>query len=216
MGAPIGLRYFYQWFASRITLRSGSRLEFHGATRGIYAFFLALMGISLVDRLAESLVDGSSAGDLVPALFGLIVSVGTLYLSAKVNLEFFKWQCANTRSTSGVTMQCVAPDGGYFWRWLLVAVSFVTIVGWAWAATWALKWLFSHVKAEGRTISFHGSGGQLLWRATVSIIACLPIVTIPWVIAWGYRWFVSQLQVEYARSAIGCRPMYSDVRVAYD
>jgi hypothetical protein len=78
---------------------------------------------------------------------------------------------------------------------LLLAVSFITIIGWAWVATAWTRWICSNVEGTRREIVFNASGLGLLWRTIVLAIACGFIIPIPWVIRWFTQWYVSQFEL---------------------
>lgn len=78
---------------------------------------------------------------------------------------------------------------------LLVSVSILTIIGWAWAMAGFYDWVASHVRDAGGDLRFLGAGHQVLWRTIVLVPFCIPIVTIPWAIKWYYDWLVSQVEL---------------------
>src|SRR5690606_1410139 len=77
---------------------------------------------------------------------------------------------------------------------LLVSVSILTIIGWAWAIAGLYNWICSHVQDAGGTLQFVGAGHQVLWRTLAMALFCLPILTFPWAIKWYYAWLISQVE----------------------
>lgn len=84
---------------------------------------------------------------------------------------------------------------GLFGYGLLVGVSFITIIGWAWALKAMIAWGCRHVQGPVR-FEFRGAGLEILWRTLVVMLVSCLVVTIPWMMAWQYRWYVSQIHAE--------------------
>jgi hypothetical protein len=201
VGAPIGLRYLFQWFTRHLSLGSGTTFMFTGTSRGLCGFLSAIAGVTFVQRILDRALELSGDEEsLLLALLALALMLGGQAVGAFIQLRMLQWQCSNTRASSGVAISCVAPVAGFVGRELVVFLSIFTIIGWAWTTAWFARWLASHLRAEGRTVRFRGTGGQILWRSIVAVLASIPIVSIPWVIAWSYRWGVSQLEIEYSSS----------------
>ena len=98
----------------------------------------------------------------------------------------------------------LSPDGhqrpltfiGSVWTYIgwhvLILVSAVTIIGWAWVVTAWMRWTCRNVEGNRREVVFNGSGWQVLWRTFVLGLTCAFIIPIPWMLAWYTRWYVSQ------------------------
>jgi hypothetical protein len=85
---------------------------------------------------------------------------------------------------------------GSFWAYLgwniLFALSFLTIIGWAWVmAAWA-RWFCRNIQGTRRQVVYKGTGLQNLWRALVLVICCAFVIPIPWMYRWMMRWQLSQ------------------------
>ncbi len=70
---------------------------------------------------------------------------------------------------------------------ILVVVSFITIIGWAWVSTAWMRWICRNIQGTRREIVFNASGLEVLWRTIVFAIACVFIIPIPWVYALDSR-----------------------------
>ena len=85
---------------------------------------------------------------------------------------------------------------GSFWAFLgwsiLAAVSFITIIGWAWVYAAMIRWICRNIQGTRREVAFTGTGLELLWRSIVAAIASVFIIPIPWVYRWMWRWLASQ------------------------
>jgi hypothetical protein len=81
---------------------------------------------------------------------------------------------------------------GYVGWQVLMYVSFITIVGWAWVVTAWMRWVCSNIDGTQREVIFLASGLEVLWRTVVFVIACIFIIPIPWVLRWYAQWYASQ------------------------
>ena len=81
---------------------------------------------------------------------------------------------------------------GYVGWYLLLYISVITIIGWAWVITAWMRWMCRHIEGTRREIVFKATGLEFLWRSLVAFLACLFIIPIPWVMRWYTRWYVSQ------------------------
>jgi hypothetical protein len=98
----------------------------------------------------------------------------------------------------------LSPDGhqrpltfiGSVWTYIgwhvLILVSAITIIGWAWVVTAWMRWTCRNVEGNRREVVFNASGWQVLWRTVVLSLVCALIIPIPWMLAWYARWYVSQ------------------------
>ena len=86
---------------------------------------------------------------------------------------------------------------GSYWAYLgwniLAALSFITIIGWAWVYTAQMRWVCRNIEGTRREVIFKATGLQYLWRAVVVVLACCFIIPIPWVLRWIMRWHASQI-----------------------
>jgi len=113
-----------------------------------------------------------------------------------------KWFVANISSNGqplGLSFS------GSFWGYLgwniLVLVSVITIVGWAWVYTAQIRWMCRHIEGTRRDVVFNATGLAFLWRSLVTFIACVFIIPIPWVMRWFIRWQVSQTALVERRTS---------------
>ena len=85
---------------------------------------------------------------------------------------------------------------------MLVAVSTLTIIGWAWAKAAMYRWVARNVRGSGTEFRFHGLGHQILWRTVVCVLGCCLIVTIPLMVQWLIRWYVQNVSIT-RRAVVG-------------
>ena len=137
-------------------------------------------------RQRAALVSGGSRG---------IGNIGSLIQIALYWL-FLKWLIANLASNGrplGLSFS------GSFWAYLgwsiLTAISFITIIGWAWVFAAQVRWICRNIQGTRRQVVFKGTGLEYLWRMIVTFIACSFIIPIPWVVRWMLDWQLSQTEL---------------------
>ncbi len=117
-----------------------------------------------------------------------------------------RWVVGSIRSTRGRRLTWTGTWVSYLGYTLLIWVSALTIVGWAWAVVAMINWFLRNLNAEGDEVLFTGTGGQVLWRVIVGALACCLIIPIPWILAWWYQWFFSCTVVRYAPTPAPAEP----------
>lgn len=85
--------------------------------------------------------------------------------------------------------------GGYIGWTLFLAISFITIIGWAWVATAWTRWIAAHIEGTPGPVVFTASGWDLLWRSLAFGLGSIFIIPIPWLLHWYARWYISQFAI---------------------
>jgi hypothetical protein len=178
--API----FIRWFVERMQLPGGQRIGFVGKAEDIWSVFI-LYALCAVVGIAYSPVQAVS-----------------LFLQPFLLLLIVRWFFANlTWEAQGQQLRFT---GGYWpllgWS-LLLAISIISIIGWAWVATAWGRWMCRKVEGSSRELVFTASGLGYLWRALVFGLTAIFIIPIPWTAWWFTRWLVSQLALVERRQA---------------
>ncbi len=119
-----------------------------------------------------------------------------LLVQSALSWMILRWVMANI-SSEGRQLQLsftgeVLPYIGWH---LLLAVSAITIIGWAWVITAWMRWVCRNISGTRRDVVFEASGLDVLWRTLVYAIGIALIIPIPWVLRWYAAWFVSQFAV---------------------
>lgn len=174
--APWTATALYRYVAERTKVPGRGRLGFAGQPLDIW---YVLMGIALLMYV--------SAGGFI---IQLVAIAATAYLSWMV-LRWVLSKLLIDGRPAGISF-----EGGplpYVGFYLLLVVSIVTIVGWAWVTTAWMRWICNNIGGTRRAVVFDGSGIEVLWRGIVVAIGCFFIIPIPWVISWYTRWFMSQI-----------------------
>jgi hypothetical protein len=150
-----------------------------------------------------------NAMTLVPWYFGFIVLVFAVYFSeiqllgnllviVEIVLYWLliRWMVANLASNGQpLGLSFTGSVWAYIGWNLLMAISVITIIGWAWVIAAQMRWVFRNIEGTRREIVFKGSGLQILWRTVVTAILCSFIVPIPWMYRWMMNWFASQTEL---------------------
>jgi hypothetical protein len=169
--API----FIRWFVERIQLAGGWRVGFVGKAEDIWWVFI-LYALCAVAGVAYS-----------------PLQLLAIPLQAFLALLIVRWFCTNL-TWEGQT-EPLRFTGGYWpmlgWS-VLLPLSVITIIGWAWVATAWARWMCRNVQGSSRELVFTASCWGYLWLALVVAVTAIFLIPIPWTVRWFTRWLVSQ------------------------
>ena len=169
--API----FIRWFAERIELPGGQRIGFVGKAEDIWWVFILYALVAVVGIAYQPV-----------QLLGIPVQAFLLLLIQR-------WLVANI--TWEGQKQPLRFTGG-FWPLLgwgvLLPLSVLSIIGWAWVATAWARWMCRNVQGSSRELVFTASGWGYLWRALVVAVTAILLIPIPWTVRAFTGWLVSQ------------------------
>lgn len=167
--------YYYRWFVEQIELPQRQRVTFAGKPEDVWWVFM-LYALCAVAGIAYSYAQL------------LLIPLSTLFV-----LMIARWFFANL-TWAGQTTR-LKFTGGYWpllgWT-VLLPLSIITIIGWAWVATAWTRWMCRHVEGSRRQLVFTASGWSYLWRVFVVALTAIFVVPIPWTLRWFTRWMVSQ------------------------
>ena len=170
--API----FSQWFVERIKVPGGRRIGFLGTAKDIWWAFILYALCLLLTRFVD-------ARGYIP-LVGLQIFFELLILRWFVGKLAWEGQTQPLRFTGSY---------GALLGWnILLGLSILSIIGWAWVATAWGRWTCRHVQGSSRELVFTATGWDFLWRALVVVFTALLLIPIPWTTRWFTRWIVSQ------------------------
>lgn len=165
----------YRWLVSRLHVPGRPNLEFTGQVGDRWYVFviMGLMGyLGVYDSTLQLL---------------------TIPLQAVLSWLLLTWLVSKL-SSNGQPLP-LAFNGSIltFIGWqILLMISFITIIGWAWVATAWMRWICRNISGTRREIVFNASGFDVLWRTIVFAIACGFIIPIPWMLRWYAQWYMSQ------------------------
>jgi hypothetical protein len=175
--APWVAASFYRWFVSQVRVPQRPNLDFTGQPMDVWWVFVLLAlctyaGVAGIDYLRFIL----------------------LPVQAYLSWMTVKWIVANISSNGQPLQLSFRGEALHYVGWyVLLNISFITIIGWAWVTTAWTRWMFRNIDGTRREIIFNASGLEVLWRTLVFAIGCAFIIPIPWVLGWFARWYVSQI-----------------------
>ncbi|MBV9563966.1 MAG: DUF4339 domain-containing protein [Bradyrhizobium sp.] len=178
--APWAATYFYRWIVERLRVPGRPNLSFTGQVGDIWYVFVAI-GLCSYSRAT-----GSTAVQLVVIL-----------LQAFLAWMALKWVAGNI-AANGQRLP-VAFTGsalGYIGWYVLMFVSLISIIGWAWVISAWMRWICRNVDGTHREIVFNGSGLDILWRTLAFSFGSILIIPIPWLLRWYTQWYASQFALE--------------------
>ena len=182
--APWAGVWFYKWFASKVVLPGGRPLQLQSAVGEIWWLFV---GFGVADWLGPILNAASGA-----RWGGALVSIVSFVLS----WALIRWFCAHLETEDGATKIAFAGGVlGYVGWSLLLMISFVTIIGWAWALKYFMRWICARIEGAPR-FAFNGGGFAILWRTLVLVLVSVLVIPIPWMLKWFANWMISQVSAE--------------------
>lgn len=188
--APWTTTILYRFIGSHVALPDGKRLTFTGQPGDIWYVLMAVGTTSWLHGIIDR--------HHLPNYLGLLVVMATSALTVVI----IKWFCANLKSEDG--RLSISFDGGYWayigWHILLI-VSFVTIVGWAWVLKFMMQWICRNVRGSA-SFDYLATGLATLWRTVVFVLASALIIPIPWMLRWYVTWMISQISVVQPEAAI--------------
>lgn len=173
--APWVATSYYRWMASRTSVPGRPNFAFNGKVGDIWYVFIVLALMSYAGQLNNYLP---------------IVAV---LIEAFLSWMILRWIAGNL-SSNGQPLP-IAFNGSaltYVGWYVLMFLSFITIIGWAWVITAWMRWICRNIDGTRREIIFNGSGLEVLWRTLVFSIGCAFLIPIPWVLRWYAKWYASQ------------------------
>jgi hypothetical protein len=170
---PWTLTSFYRWIVPKI--KFPTRVTFTGKAADIW--YVLMLNAAC-----------GYAGIIHSLLPILLLPLTTLF-----TLQITHWVVANLHRENRTTRLAFS---GSYWEMLgwtiLLWISLVTIIGWAWVGTAWARWMCRNVDGLGKQANFEASGWSLLWRTFALVLTVILIIPAPWSIGWYARWIVSQ------------------------
>jgi hypothetical protein len=177
--APWLVTGFYRWFVPHLRVPQRPNLGFTGQPGDIWYVFVLLALCSYAGLSGVSYLQ-----------YILIPVQG--YLSWMT----VRWFVANISSNGQrLPLTFTGQPLIYVGWYLLVILSIVTIIGWAWVITAVMRWVCRNIAGTRREVTFIASGWQVLWRTIVFALGVVLIIPIPWALSWYARWIVSQFEL---------------------
>jgi hypothetical protein len=174
--APWAATGFYRWMVSCLRVPDRPNLAFTCRVGDIWYVFVLLGLLSYA---------GFSG---VPYLEYIVIPVDALLSWMTV-----RWIAANLSSNGErLPVEFKGSALGYVGWYLLMYISVITIIGWAWVITAWMRWNCRNVSGTRREIVFNATGWQMLWRTLLFGFGSALLLPLPWLLRWYTRWYVSQ------------------------
>jgi hypothetical protein len=168
--------WFYKWLCERVSLPDGRPLAFSGTPGEIWYVFAGWGALMWIGQLNEGRYE-----------------LLTIAVSWILGVLLLKWFCAHASTADGRLR--LSFEGGYLpyigWN-ILLGLSAITIIGWAWVMKYMLRWICQNVRGTAE-FAFTGTGLAILWRTLVVVLLCILIIPIPWMMRWYMQWMISQV-----------------------
>jgi len=177
---------FSRWYVDSLKFSDGTRATFTG--RGGEVWFLFVLAV-----LAGFIPLGTLFLVSDPTFFWIAYALSyvvTIAVIAVIYVRLLEWFIENVSLSCGTPLVFLGGVGSFVGWYLLMMISFVTIIGWAWVYVAFIRWVCENVDGETNHVEFHGTGGGMLWRGIVVMLASCFIVPIPWVWVWINKWIV--------------------------
>ncbi|CCD96996.1 conserved membrane hypothetical protein [Bradyrhizobium sp. ORS 375] len=168
--------YLYRYVIERIRVPGRPNLTFTGQPLDIWYVFIGMGVLTYVGFSDRPILSVISL--LGPAILGWMV---------------VRWVVTKLASNGEpLPLRFEGNPLAYVGWYLLLLVSSITIVGWAWVLTAWMRWMCRNVQGSRRELVFNASGLQVLWRTLVLTFGCAFIIPIPWLLRWYSVWYIGQ------------------------
>lgn len=176
--APWTVTGFYRFLAEHVSLPDGRRLRFAGQPGDIWYFLIGLAVLGWLHNVHNAGVSGA-------------VTLATILLTVPV----LRWFCASLRTDDGQLKLSFDGEALAYLGWnILLVVSLLTIVGWAWVLKATMQWMCRNTSGTVR-FTFNATGLSILGHALLLVLMCVFIIPIPWAMRWYANWFASQFSM---------------------
>jgi hypothetical protein len=175
---------FFRWFVDHIEHPQGKRVTFAGKPGDIWYVFVLNALCSYVGLISN----------YIP----LLILPVTTFLSLLV----LRWFFANlVREGSSTPLEFTGDYLAVLGWTVLGILSVITIIGWAWVTTAAMRWICRNIEGSSKPVIFRASGWSYLWRTLLFALSAGFLVPIPWTLRWYVRWIVSQFALSDEQTA---------------
>jgi len=176
-----------RWACRNTTFSDGTTVEFRGTGDEVVVWHVFYIFVLVGHFFLVHAVDEKSG------VAHVAIMIAANFVMLYILLMLIKWFVYNVKIAPGPAMSFAGGFLGLLGWSLLVALSVITIVGWAWALAGLYRWMAENVKGRGVRFEFHGKGHEILWRVLATVAGSVVIVTIPWLTIWLKRWLVEDI-----------------------
>jgi len=184
---------FYRFACAHIALPDGKRLKFTGKGGDIWYVFMGTILVIWVAAFVGVFLIVASDDQDNPVAY--VIKFAGLLASWALAVLILRWFCGHATTEDG--RLSLTFDGG-IWTYIgwnvLLSLSIVTIIGWAWVLKFMVRWICRNVGGN-LAFDFTAPGLAILWRSLLTWLLCVLIIPIPWMLRWYINWFISQIEV---------------------
>lgn len=171
-----------RWICQNLRFDDGSSARFSGRGGQILGWWLLCI---LAGRRWD-----------IPGSQGVCLEIALYFLGLWGVLNILRWFVSHVVSSSSPGFSFLATFKELVGWEVLLALSVLTVIGWAWVLAAMYRWMARNTRADDRALRFHGEGLEILWRTVAAALFSIPVVTIPWAWLWYTRWLVRNTSIE--------------------
>ncbi len=196
-----------RWLVSSVSPRDGqSKTTFQGTGNQIWPYFVGIWLIA-IGPYALTILVGFASGNIGDGRFAFMSLYPALLICLMPLTIFWSFKILTWSINSISTEQGVHPEfeGRYISLVgynLLLAVSYLSVIGWAWVNSSILRWLCRSVRINGYRVRFVAKGHQVLGVYLAYSMGCLLIVTIPFLTVWFCQWHIKHMEIDELEQAV--------------
>jgi uncharacterized membrane protein YjgN (DUF898 family) len=172
-----------RWFCRNLKLRDNTTVGFSGTGLEILGWLV----LSVLVSAPPSVIHRAHP----PLVLAVVLGIATLVLGLWISLLRLRWAVRKIELSSGQELNFDGSYAGYVGYHVLLGLSGITIIGWAWVKASYYGWLAEHTRGKDVALRCQVEGWDVLWRTVMAVVCSIPIVTIPWAWMWYHRWLVS-------------------------
>lgn len=199
---PWVMTAFYKWFIEGLVLPGQQRASFAGKPMDIWYIFMLYAFVAMYSGyILEYIFLYLPLFSSVLAFSSFLLTLIKLAIIVFLLLIILNWVVQNTvwEGQSGPLTFTGSYLGMLGW-YVFTAISFITIIGWAWVMAAWLRWMCRHLEGGNRQLVFTAGGLDILWRTWLFALSCIVIIPIPWTLHWITTWYVSQFALSHERA----------------
>lgn len=159
---------FYRWFIEHVRVPRIPNLGFAGKPGDIWWVFI-LIALCSYASIPEAHAHPHAHVHYLPLLL--------IPIEAALGWLVLRWLVANITSEGQPMSLRFNGDVWTYIGWsLLLYLSFITIIGWAWVTTAWMRWNVRHIEGTPGPVVFAAKGWQVLWRTLAFGLGCIFII----------------------------------------
>ena len=181
---------------STLTTEGASGASFTGRGGDVWGWFLG-NGLLFIVIYVCSLAAGIAAGEMrVFNMLLIALVIMFLPLSIFFGYRILRWSIESIRTEQGISPQFAGNFVSLIGFQLLIAVSALTVIGWAWVYAAFFRWICRNSMITGYQVRFTGKGSSLLGIYLIVGLGSLLIIPIPFLMIWSLKWHLERIEID--------------------